>query len=75
MYNEKKLFRVNLWIDLISDVDECVDSFSVCGNGSICENTIGSYLCLQNQCPPGYTLSESGTNCIGEYSAYPNNYQ
>lgn len=43
------------------DVDECLESPAVCGDGpGVCENTLGSYKCL---CPAGY--QGNGTHCEG----------
>uniref|UniRef100_A0A8C7KTA7 Latent-transforming growth factor beta-binding protein 1 n=1 Tax=Oncorhynchus kisutch TaxID=8019 RepID=A0A8C7KTA7_ONCKI len=45
---------------LATDVDECLESASLCSNGR-CRNTPGSFLCV---CQPGFMTDEEGTSCI-----------
>ena len=49
----------------VSDIDECQIIPHICNNG-ICINTDGSFRC---ECPYGFTLDASGTNCVGEYTS------
>ena len=35
-----------LWIIVLLDVNECDNASVVCANGTVCENTIGSYKCV-----------------------------
>ena len=44
-------------------MDECLTMFASCGNG-LCVNTVGSFRC---ECNEGYTPSQAGTVCVGEY--------
>ena len=46
---------------IISDVDECSQSVSVCHQHAECTNTIGSYSC---QCKQGF-LGDGTQNCAG----------
>jgi len=45
------------------DVNECIIFEDVCKNGR-CVNTDGSFRCV---CLPGYTLDNTGTQCVGQY--------
>ena len=47
---------------IFSDIDECAIGTSGCSQ--LCNNTIGSYVCL---CNPGYQLSSDNKACIGEH--------
>lgn len=47
---------------VFSDVDECEESLALCSGGR-CRNTEGSFLC---DCPPGFTVDEDGTSCVGQ---------
>ena len=50
---------------LHSDIDECAIGSSGCSQ--LCNNTIGSYVCL---CNPGYQLSSDNESCIGEFKQH-----
>ena len=49
-----------------TDINEC-NSCDVCpGEGKVCVNTVGSFVC---QCADGYILSPDRVNCTGnDYS-------
>ena len=50
----------NYFYDAFTDVNECLNPDS-CKYGT-CINTNGKYIC---QCPPNFTLTPTGTACIG----------
>jgi len=43
------------------DIDECSSGLHDCGNGMMCENTLGGYNCV---CPPGFKASSTNSSCI-----------
>uniref|UniRef100_A0A8C5HC25 Fibulin-2-like n=1 Tax=Gouania willdenowi TaxID=441366 RepID=A0A8C5HC25_GOUWI len=46
------------------DIDECEDGTHTCGVGSVCENTVGSFLCgTKLTCLTGFTHDSHG-NCV-----------
>lgn len=52
---------LSLSFSYVPDVDECLESPAVCGDGpGLCDNTLGSYKCV---CPAGY--QGNGTHCEG----------
>ena len=48
---------------LLIDINECEREQTVCGDNSLCANSIGNYSC---ECMTGY-MSPSGSNCVGKF--------
>ena len=48
-------------VSLSADINECSEDNGGCS--SVCNNTIGSYVCT---CEAGYELDMSGYNCSGK---------
>ena len=45
------------------DINECISNLSLCDpTSSVCQNTIGSYVCV---CLPGYQVCSSIYSCLG----------
>ncbi|CAL4065445.1 unnamed protein product, partial [Meganyctiphanes norvegica] len=59
-------YKFNLASRVCDDIDECELSGNLCGHGSICQNTIGSYTCNQipaADCPPGTSFDMALQSC------------
>ncbi|XP_047103945.1 fibulin-1-like isoform X4 [Schistocerca piceifrons] len=60
-------YKYNISSQLCDDIDECDLNWGICGNFSICQNTIGSFVCfgqvLAEDCRPGYTFNEADQIC------------
>ena len=51
-------------------MDECLAGTSNCPNGTVCENTLGSYQCVKKkqECENGYFKSMG--QCVGMFHAF-----
>ena len=47
------------------DIDECALDMYDCAEGRVCQNTVGSYTCVDN-CGTGYTLVDGKCADVGE---------
>ncbi|XP_041641375.1 nidogen-1-like [Cheilinus undulatus] len=44
-----------------NDIDECRETFNVCGNNAVCANQPGTFRC---ECVTGYVFASDGRTCI-----------
>ena len=58
--------RVSPRVFLALDLDECAENSHNCPATSVCNNTVGSFICT---CP-GLLLEWDGTNCSGKYKSH-----
>ncbi|XP_063219441.1 fibulin-1-like [Bacillus rossius redtenbacheri] len=60
-------YQYNKNAQVCDDIDECSLQLATCGEGSVCENTIGSYECVRRpaeNCLPGYRMDPLSRSCV-----------
>ena len=59
-----------IWF-IFQDIDECMEQPEVCQSYQTCENSYGSYRCIDPiDCRPGYEVDPNGQMCVGELKYY-----
>ncbi|XP_069694529.1 fibrillin-2 isoform X2 [Periplaneta americana] len=61
-----KGYKFNLQSQVCDDIDECTLNVASCGSNSVCQNTIGSFMCVRTpieSCPPGYRFDHIQQIC------------
>lgn len=61
-------------INLILDIDECLNGQANCAPGEVCVNTIGGFLC---DCPPNWKLDQDRHRCVPvvNNNGFPSGYE